>query len=167
MTTCFFIFNLHYGHPVCSPPLSTWNVTLAQPVLEEQDCWWARQAQTFKLSQRVLSTGDSRVALVVKNLPANAEETWVQFLSQEDPLQKDMATHSSILIWRIPWTEEAGGLQSVGSQRDTTEHTQICCQLPNGSGALKGVLIKSRFWFGSIYAIFLFLHFQSFCFNII
>ena len=48
-------------------------------------------------------------------LPA-MQETWVQFLGQEDPLGKGMATHSSILAWRIPWTEEPGGLQSMGSQ---------------------------------------------------
>ena len=45
------------------------------------------------------------------------EETWVCYLDQEDPLQKEMATHSSILVWEIPWTEEPGGLQSMGSQR--------------------------------------------------
>ena len=44
-------------------------------------------------------------------------ETWVQSLGQEDPLEKEMATHSSILAWRIPWTEEPGGLQSMGLQR--------------------------------------------------
>ena len=43
-------------------------------------------------------------------------ETWVQSLGQEDPLEKEMATHSSILAWRIPWTEEPGGLQSTESQ---------------------------------------------------
>ena len=47
---------------------------------------------------------------------------WVQSLGQENPLEEEMATHSSILAWRIPWTEEPGGLQSMGSQRDTTEH---------------------------------------------
>ena len=52
----------------------------------------------------------------VKNLPAR-QETWVQFLGWEDPLEKGMATHSSILAWRIPWTEESGGLQSVGLHR--------------------------------------------------
>ena len=59
------------------------------------------------------------VALVMKNPPANAEtkETWVQSLGQEDPLEEGMATHSSILAWRIPWTEEPGGLQSTGLQR--------------------------------------------------
>ena len=44
-------------------------------------------------------------------------ETWVRSLGQEDPLEKEMATHSSILAWRIPWMEEPGGLQSTGSQR--------------------------------------------------
>jgi len=53
---------------------------------------------------------------MVKNLPA-LWETWVQFMSQEDPLEKELATHSSILAWRIPWTEEPGGLQSMGLQR--------------------------------------------------
>ena len=53
-----------------------------------------------------------QVALVVKNPSA----TWVQSLGQEDPLEKGMATHSSISAWRIPWTEEPGGLQSIGSQ---------------------------------------------------
>ena len=52
----------------------------------------------------------------VKNLPAR-QETWVQFLGWEGPLEKGMATHSSILAWRIPWTEESGGLQSVGLHR--------------------------------------------------
>ena len=47
----------------------------------------------------------------VKNLPA-MQETWVRSLDQEDPLEKEMATHSSIHAWRIPWTEEPGGLQS-------------------------------------------------------
>ena len=53
---------------------------------------------------------------MVKNLPA-MQETWDQFLDWEDPLKKGMATHSSILAWRIPWAEEAGGLQSLGWQR--------------------------------------------------
>ena len=52
----------------------------------------------------------------LKPLPA-MQETWVRSLGQEDPLEKEMATHSSILAWRIPWTEEPGGLQSMGSQK--------------------------------------------------
>ena len=58
----------------------------------------------------------SLIAQSVKNLPA-VQETWVQFLGWEDTLEKEKATHSSILVWRIPWTEEPGGLQSTGSQR--------------------------------------------------
>ena len=56
---------------------------------------------------------------VVKNLPAvqKVEEMWVQSLGQEDPLEQEMATHSSILAWKIPWAEEPGGLQSMGLQR--------------------------------------------------
>ena len=53
---------------------------------------------------------------MVKNPPA-IQETQVQALGQEDALEKGMATHSSILVWRIPWTEEPGGLQSMGSQK--------------------------------------------------
>ena len=53
---------------------------------------------------------------MVKNLPI-MRETRVQFLGQEFPLQKEMATHFTILAWRVPWTEKAGGLESMGSQR--------------------------------------------------
>ena len=59
--------------------------------------------------------GASPVTQMVNNLPA-MQETWVRSLGQEDPLEKEMATHSSILAWRIPWTKEPGGLQSMGSQ---------------------------------------------------
>ena len=58
----------------------------------------------------------SLVAQMVKNPPA-VWETWVRSLGWEDPLEKGMATHCSILAWRIPWIEEPGGLQSMGSQR--------------------------------------------------
>ena len=56
------------------------------------------------------------IAQTGKNLPA-MQETQVRSLGQEDPLEKEMATHSSIPAWRIPWTEEPGGLQSTGLQR--------------------------------------------------
>ena len=58
----------------------------------------------------------SLIAQSVKNLPA-VQETQVRSLGWEDPLEKEMATHSSILAWKISWTEEPGGLQSMGSQR--------------------------------------------------
>ena len=56
------------------------------------------------------------MAQMVKN-PPTMQKTWVQSLGQEDPLEKGMATHSSILAWKTQWTEEPGGLQSTGSQR--------------------------------------------------
>ena len=56
------------------------------------------------------------VAQMIKNLPA-MQETWVQSLGCKDSLEKGMATHSSILAWEIPWTEEPGGLQSMGWER--------------------------------------------------
>ena len=62
-------------------------------------------------------TGASLVAQTVKNLPV-MQEMWVRFLGQEDHLEKGMATHPSIPAWRIPWTEEPCGLQSMGLQRD-------------------------------------------------
>ena len=67
----------------------------------------------------LLMLGASQVALVVKNPPANAGDVRmeVQSLGREDPLEEEMATHSSILAWRTPWTEEPGGLQSTASQR--------------------------------------------------
>ena len=67
----------------------------------------------------VMKTWASQVVLVVKKLPAGDRETWVRSLGREDSLEEDMATHSSILAWRIPWTEELGGLWSIGSQRVT------------------------------------------------
>ena len=63
-----------------------------------------------------LTTRASLVAQMVKHLPA-MQETWVRSLGWEDPLEKEMATHSSVLAWRIPGTGEPGGLPSVGSYR--------------------------------------------------
>ena len=62
-----------------------------------------------------LKEWDFPIAQMVKNLPA-MQETWLRSLGQEDPLEKEMATHSSILAWRIPWTEEPGRLQSMRLQ---------------------------------------------------
>ena len=66
----------------------------------------------------------SLVAQMVKCLPT-MWETRVQFLGWEDPLEKEMATHSSILVWKIPWTEEPGRLQSMGSQRVGLHFTTV------------------------------------------
>ena len=62
-----------------------------------------------------MDSSTTQVELVVKNLPADAGDTG-SISGQEDPLEEDMATHSRILAWRIPWTGEPGGLQSMGPQ---------------------------------------------------
>ena len=72
--------------------------------------------RTSRKETGYISTGLSLVAQTVKRLPT-MRETWVRSLGWEDPLEKEMATHSSILAWKIPWTEEIGWLLSVGSQR--------------------------------------------------
>ena len=69
----------------------------------------------------------------LKRLPA-MWETWVRSLGQEDPLEKEMATHSSTVAWRIPWTEKPGGLQSTGSQR--VEHERKSFLLRSSEGII-------------------------------
>ena len=84
-------------------------------VFQPQHYWhlgWDNSA----LGSSLCIIGASLVAQMVKNLPEK-QETLVWSLSQEDPLEKGVVTHSSILAWRIPWTEEPGGLQSMGLQR--------------------------------------------------
>ena len=79
---------------------------------------------------------DFPVAQMVKNLPA-LQETYVWSLDQEDPLEKEMATRSSILAWRIPQTEEPGGLQSMGLQKvghDWATNTHIMYKTDNQQG---------------------------------
>ena len=69
---------------------------------------------------------------------------WVQSLGQEDPLQKKMATHSSVFAWEIPWTEEPGGLQSSPwghKESDTTEHTHAHVNTGVGSGIHQGLFL--------------------------
>ena len=73
------------------------------------------------------------MAQTVKKLPA-MQETWVQSLGQKDPLEKETANLSSILDWKIPWTEEPGQLQSMGSQRvghDRATNTQLSSRYPH------------------------------------
>ena len=72
--------------------------------------------RTCRILTSIPLSGSSLVAQRLNRLPA-MWETWVRSLGWEVPLEKEMATHSSILAWRIPWTEEPGGLQSMGSQR--------------------------------------------------
>ena len=77
---------------------------------------WRKGVPTTNKKQPVHLQRSSLVAQMVKNLPA-VQKTWVQASGQEDPLEKGMAIHSNILAWRIPWTEEPGGLPSMGLQR--------------------------------------------------
>ena len=83
-----------------------------QPMQTTVNKAFATQTWTY----RMLLCRASLVAQRLKRLPV-LQETWVRSLGREDPLEKEMATHSSILAWRIPWTEEPGGLQSTGSKR--------------------------------------------------
>ena len=85
---------------------------------ETEDCRQREQDQQVLLRVLLLSQGQWRLPwwLRLKHLPA-MRETHVQSLGRKDPWEKEMGTHSSILTWRIPWTEEPGGLQSIGSQR--------------------------------------------------
>ena len=78
-----------------------------------------------------LIIGTFQVALVVKNLPISEGDArmWVPSLGREDPLEEEMATHSSILAWKAPWTEEPGGLQSVGSQKVRHDFKATNCHL--------------------------------------
>ena len=82
---------------------------------EKAQSWLGIQGLLNKYSTGPLYSA-SLVAQRIKRLPA-MQETWVRSLGWEDPLEKEMATHSSIVAWRIPWTEEPGRLQSTGSQR--------------------------------------------------
>ena len=82
-----------------------------QTLIISLNCWIRAED-----GNKIWLTVVSLVAQRLKRLPA-MQETWVQSLGREDPLEKEMATHSGILAWRIPWTEEPGGLQSTGSQR--------------------------------------------------
>ena len=74
----------------------------------------------FKSGSVLAFPETSLVAQMVENLPA-MQETWVQSLGREDPLEKEMATHSSVFAWKIPWTEEPGGLQSMGVTKSQTQ----------------------------------------------
>ena len=111
------------GEGISYPLQYSWASLVAQPV-KESACnaedpglisGLGRSAGE-EISYPLQYSWASLVVQLVKNLFAILE-TWVQSLDWEDPLEKGMATHSSILAWRIPWTEEPGGLQSMGSQR--------------------------------------------------
>ena len=111
------------------------------------------------LSRLVLA---SLVAQMVKHLPT-MQETWVQSLGQEDALEKEMATHSSILAWKIPWAEEPGRLQSMGSLRvgHTTErlhfHFSLSCIGEGNGNPLQCSCLENprdgRAWWAAVYGV--------------
>ena len=90
----------------------------------------------------------SLIAELVKNPPV-MQETLVQFLGQEDPLEEGMATLSSVLAWRIPWTEEPGGLQSIGLQRVGHDRATFTLGFPHSSAGKRMCLQCRRPWFDS------------------
>ena len=114
-------------------------------------------------AQGYAASGASLVAQMVKNLLA-MQETWVWSLGWDDPLQKGMATYSSILAWRIPWPEEPGRLQSMGSQRvrhNWTTNTFTSCSLWAASQVFGLMLFDFRVH-ASVYLLTLLLHFSVF-----
>ena len=115
------IFNTRFNSTHLSIIEICYNVDLMKQILTRL---------SFSLLSRTIG-GASLVAQTVKCLPT-MRETWVQSLGGEDPLEKEMTTHPSILAWKIPWTEELGRLQSMGLQRVrhdwvTSLHYRWCC----------------------------------------
>ena len=118
-----FTFTFHF--PALEKEMATHSSVLAWRIPGTGAWWvpssrkwlmWLSSSSTWNILQDRPHFGASLMAQRLKRLPP-MRETWVRSLGQEDPLEKEMATHSSILAWRIWWTEEPGGLQSTGSQR--------------------------------------------------
>ena len=107
------------------------------------------------LNKSMLSKGASLVVQRVKRLPA-MQETWVWSPGLEDPLEKGMAIHSSTLAWKLPWTEEPGGLQSMESQTHTWLSTFTSSVLSKGGQANRWISLANRLcgackWRGGIF----------------
>ena len=102
------------------PPSCTWNLLLSKPqksvFLDKLDSFFVVNSLSNFYPIPTIPFLRYSFSLVRKNLPA-VQETWVQSLGWEDPLEEEMATHSSIIAWKISWTEEPGELQSMGLQR--------------------------------------------------
>ena len=124
LNVCRNVNNPLFGHKELESVVGCWTVNDDPLMNRSGGCYNNRDTflqnpqvwTKFFLSSSYQGNRAFLVAQTVKNLPA-VQETWVWFLGQEDPLEKGMATQFSILAWRIPWTEELSGLQSMGSQR--------------------------------------------------
>ena len=114
----YTLWNCH--HNLCHKYIHLLHLVLLYYCYYYQNTWDLPSQKVFKSTIQYCEfcavQWASLVAQMVKNQPA-IQETWVQSLGWENPLEKRMATHSSIFAWRIPWTEEPGGLQSMDSQR--------------------------------------------------
>ena len=108
--------NIQKTKIMASSPITSWQIDGETTETATDFIFLGSKMTSDVTAAMKLKDAYSLVAQRLKRLPA-IQETWVQSLGQEDPLEKEMATHSSILAWRIPWTEEPGGLQSTGSQR--------------------------------------------------
>ena len=104
----FIIMCLDFSLRVCLSSGTTTRIFFNDPLCFPVKFFWLKHSQSFSWA--------SLVAQIVKCLPT-LQETWVWSLGQENPLEKEMVIHSSSLAWKIPWIEEPGRLQSVGSQR--------------------------------------------------
>ena len=123
LSSCFFIFHSQFFYikdSDCNFPPSLWlNYCLWALMLWIHILWcqtFPRQCLDNQLSHCFTCHWTSLVAQMVKRL-STMWEAWVRSLGQEDPLEKEMAIHSSTIAWKIPWTEEPGRLQSMGLQR--------------------------------------------------
>ena len=103
-----------HAHPCNKYPLITYYLQGTNLGFKDKECLLF--ITDPNLGRTLTEIWVSLVAQMIKNLPV-MQETWVRSLGQEVPLEKEMVTHSSILAWRIPWTEELGKLQSMGLQR--------------------------------------------------
>ena len=113
------LLDLLCEHEQTTIPLWAWDISIREKKRLEQALHHLQQYSSARRpipASLVVALGVSLVVQTVKNLPANVGD-WVRSLGWEDPLEKRMTTHSTVLAWRIPWTEEPGRLQSVGSQR--------------------------------------------------
>ena len=109
--------------------------------------WKGRSLEWRKVYYKDQAWGASLLTQSVKNLPA-VQETWVRVLDWEDPLEKEMTTHSSILAWKIPWTEEPGRLQTVGLQELNTTYRLKHKDQARRTGCLmlQGSKLPGEFW---------------------